>query len=104
MRYMATDCLTIVNACLMSFVYCGLVTFHTEVEVLVNLGSWLTLLVEIAHTSCWTELKAAAARFLVTVGSTFSDVGDRSVFSNRTRARNIPSFVGVRAWTGSCRP
>ena len=73
---MAIDCLTIVNACLMSFVYCGLVTFHTEDEVLINLESWLTLLVEIARTSCWTELKAAATRFLVTVGSTCSDVGD----------------------------
>ena len=60
----------------MSFVYCGLVTFHTEVEVLINLRSWLTLLVEIAYTACWTELKAAATRFLVTVGSTCSDVGD----------------------------
>ena len=61
---------------LMSIVYCGLVTFHTEVEVLINLRSWLTLLVEIAYTACWTELKAAATRFLVTVGSTCSDVGD----------------------------
>ena len=61
---------------LMSIIYCGLVTFHTEVEVLINLRSWLTFLVEIAYTACWTELKAAATRFLVTVGSTCSDVGD----------------------------
>ena len=63
-----------------------------------------TIVFKVASDATKAEIKAAAARFLVTVGSTFSDVGDRSLFSNRTRARNIPSFVGVRAWTGSCRP
>ena len=79
-----------------------IVTFDTEVKILIHASGWFGLRIEVTAFPPWTVLEAAAVGFGVARSGTAGDVGNNLNTSN-SRPRSMSSNIEVRSGTGSAR-
>ena len=78
-----------------------IVTFDTEVKILIHASGWFGLRIEVTPFPPWTVLEAAAVGHGVTKSGTVGDVGTPN--SSESIPRDISGNIDVRSGTGSAR-
>ena len=75
-----------------------IVTFDTEVIILIHTSGWFGFRIEVTVFPLWTVLEAAAVGFDVTESGTIGDVGNTPK-SSMSIPRDISSNIDVRSGT-----
>ena len=78
-----------------------IVTFDTEVKILIHASGWFGLRIEVTVFPPWTVLEAAAVGFGITTFGTVGNVGTPK--SSKSIPRDISGNIDVRSGTGSAR-